>query len=309
MKTAILIYHLEWLLPESEIVLNDYVKLCKTQGTQVFKNYIEQCHNYKVDDGEPFPINCHIEISDNDEYSMYLQNWHTSYSIISKIMNFLALITKHPIDSYRVLMSNDGFKTSFLSTEIFCNHVLSDNIFYTQVLSQQIQKILSKFELYPKHDFTIHEENKLKMVNLFIKYLELHNNIKVFANALSCFFNAWRSYELEQSCINYTILLESLFSPSDRSNLSKAIAFNGANFLCTCINSKEQSQKVFKKFYSLRSNIVHGSIVTYEKLAIYTGVMHIVCGEILYKILTNTKYHSYSDSAKFKQNLLAECLS
>ena len=77
-------------------------------------------------------------------------------------------------------------------------------------------------------------------------------------NALDFFFYAWRSYYMPHVCMNLAIVLETLFSPAANTDISQRVAFHVCRF---CGNSEDERVALFtmiKKFYGLRSKIVHG---------------------------------------------------
>ena len=89
---------------------------------------------------------------------------------------------------------------------------------------------------------------------------------------------------MDQTCINLAIVLESLFSPTNQMELTHQISFNASQFLGDDKEEKRLLYKLFKRFYSLRSKIVHGNIPDHKELFVVTSVIFILCSEILKKI-------------------------
>jgi hypothetical protein len=106
-------------------------------------------------------------------------------------------------------------------------------------------------------------------------------------NALSYFFYSWRSYDLDHVCLNLAIVLESLFSPSSAQEISQQIAFNVSRFCEEDPAERQSVYKTVKRFYGLRSQIVHGGKAKYRDLVALTPEMFHLCAKLLKSIMSN----------------------
>jgi hypothetical protein len=308
MNAAILIYHFAWHLKEPELVINGSIKLCKSQGTRVYKHYLEQCKKYNIDDGEPFSTDFHIEINADgmDESFPY---WHTASSQISKICNLISILTSQPISFYRVLLSNDNFKSALPLADIYSNYDLQEHLHFTTNITPLIRDKLSSLDMLLNEKKGIDNDFVAKLMQCREFYFSSLKQSAPLSNALQYYFNAWRAYEEEQACINYAVVLESLFSPTGNTEINHRIAYNTAHFFDKRPEYRRKIYNTIKEFYNLRSKIVHGgSSPKWRDPLIYSGVMFVVSSKILETILLDAKYREIFSSPKMRYELIDKWL-
>jgi hypothetical protein len=130
--------------------------------------------------------------------------------------------------------------------------------------------------------------DKMKLLWLEIEnvYTNKSKNNRI-KQALNSFFYSWNNFSLEQMCLNLSIVLETLFSPTSNNELSHRIGYNYCYFISEDKTNREKNYKFFKNFYTIRSKIVHGSTVEYDTLCDVVPKMYISICKLLEKILTH----------------------
>ena len=101
--------------------------------------------------------------------------------------------------------------------------------------------------------------------------------------------------------MNLSVFLETLFSPEGDQELTHQIAYNFAWFGGNSDENRKEIYKLIKKFYNLRSKIVHGDIPNQDKLVELTPEIFLLCAECLKKILSSEELiQIFNDSFKRK---------
>lgn len=305
MKTAILIHCLGWTSQSSEVDLESGIKLCRSEGTKVEKLYHKLCKKNEVDQGEPFYFPTYILIDDSkhDELFPY---WGGPHSIVSMCCNLIAICISQPLSMCRLMSSKDNFRTSWITSTIYEANESSDII--------RARPKIENFKgdgsfSYQGGDFGDLDDMTIQKIRTAWKtFSEIQKFTKAdnhrIDNALNYFFYAWRSYHMEQVCLNLAIVLESLFSPSQAHELSHQITFNGAHFYGNEAKEKERTYNIIKKFYNLRSQIVHGGKAKDRDLFILTPEVFHLCSSILMKILSRYELAMCFSSEKARNELV-----
>ena len=305
MQTAILIHCLGWESQSTEVDLEAGLKLCRTEGTKVEKLYHKLCKRNEVDQGDPFYFPTHILIDDSMHDDLF-PYWGGPHSIVSICCNLISICISQPLSMCRLITSKDNFRTSWVTSTIYEASEDSDIIRARPKIENFKGNDLLPFQVESIGDLgdsTIHEIGKcLKTIS------EVQNSNKTdnhrIDNALNYFFYAWRSYHLEQVCLNLAIVLESLFSPSQAQELSHQIAFNTAHFIGNEAKDKEQVYKTIKQFYNLRSQIVHGGKAKERDLFLLTPEVFHLCAFILKKILSSDDLAMCFSSEKARSEIV-----
>lgn len=308
-ESAALVHLLDWNSASSSFVLSDGITLCRTKDSDVEKLYVELCKRDKINQGEPYTFPSHILLDDSAQKSIY--PYSSPYSIISRCCNIITICLSNPVGMCRIITSGDNFQT-----DLSPSHIL-----YEQ--HEEIQLLRA----YPKHiayhedgGFTIADEEFGAIKDGSLRDMKTcwqnHENLITapeldahrLDNALSYFFYAWRAYNIEHICLNLAIVLESLFSPSATNELSHQIAYNLSSF---CGGTKEQRQVIYdniKKFYRLRSSIVHGGRAKDNELCRTTPYVFHLCADILKRILLDYQLAQKICDEKQRKNLLDDWL-
>lgn len=296
MKLSIIL-DLTWKLKETEFLVDKGILFQNIGKSNVFslnKEYFKriECDDYTKKD------TTHIILNDSllDEAFPY---WHTPYSIISVICNILVICQRFPITSYSIISSKDNFKTIWTEPlMIHSEYKLYETLTMDSEAETKIKTMLSKInknfiETYSLRKTSMHN---VKLCYKNFKILNKNNRVR---NAFDFFFNAWHSHQLEHICINLSIVLESLFSPNDNRELIHQIAFNASHFVACSKDSRKNIYDIIKKFYNIRSRIVHGGQTKHNELAVMTSVVFIICSDIMKLLLLNTELlDKFSSSTK-----------
>jgi len=265
-QVAFLFHLFYWEDNREKIKLSDGVTLCKSEGSNVYKCYENLCANSNIHDGEPLGFEAFllIDIKKDDAPYFYSSVKLPDVSIARFCTLFSILSQGPPVLIYSIFSVNKfkdtwGFKTYFDDMGMF-DHFESDikkiNFGKLKLLWSEIEKI----------------------------YLDNKNNSRL-KQALNFFFYSWNNYSLEQMCLNLSIVLEILFSPDSYSELSHRMAYNFCHFIGRNKDEREYYYNFFKKFYTLRSKIVHGSSVKHDDLFDVVPKMFVYVCEILEEIL------------------------
>jgi len=260
MKSAVLMHLLLWETDDASFDMGDGVSLWNASGTRVEGLYHHLCETENLDQGEPFSFTSYVLMQDaaHDEIWLY---WGGPFSVISRVCNAIAVCTSIPLGMCRLLTTKDGFRTLWIPSDVI-------------------------YEMNPEHDFLAADPKDIQVSGdsisvsnvrfprlndvtladirtLWDTSKRLHSSSKLdphrVDNAMSYFFYAWRSYYMEHVCLNLSIVLEALFSPSSQHELAHQIAFNASRFLGKTSEERGEVYAVVKRFYAIRSRIVHGA--------------------------------------------------
>jgi hypothetical protein len=272
-QSAILVNLLQWDSESSLYKIDDNVAICQTESSEIERLYYELCKNDGIDQGDPLTFPSHILISDtsSDDY-----DWNNPTSAFSKCCNMITICLSNPIRMCRLITSGDDFQTS-----------LSPSI----IIYEDYEELQS---LRPRGDWGVLDDKILSEIKTCWQNYEVIINSRELnphrvENAFSYFFYAWRSHNLKHICLNLSIVLETLFSPSSSNELSHQIAFNLSRFLGENKEQRESAYNTIKIFYRLRSSIVHGGKTDINDLDnIFPDVFHL-CARILKSLLMDYK--------------------
>ncbi len=196
------------------------------------------------------------------------------FSIASRLCNITTICTQSHFGMARLIWSNDNYSSSNETYEIF-KYTEQDQ--QTDWHNQHPSPAIS-VEMLKK---CWESENELTL-NKYGFYKDGQ-----VTNALVFFFYAWRSYHIEEACIHLAIALESLFAPASTQELSHQISFNAAKF---CGQTSQESENIYtslKRFYKIRSQLVHGGQSDDYKIIEVINFAYPFTCKCLYKLLTN----------------------
>ena len=237
MKIAALIHLLDWCSEDEEYTLLPGLRILNLEPSPINDLYIKTCLNTGLDEGEPYNYQTAIEL-DFDILGFVGDDFFDPYSLGVRVINLLTIYYGTPLGMVRTIYSDDNYKTLKFTQQHFDYTAQIDLLIeYHNCFSNSCAETISTIL-----------KNTLSVWNK-----ELANSRII--NALTYFFYSWNIHYLEQTAINISIALECLFSPSGNSELTHQIALNIANFKSY---KKEETYKQFKKFYTVRSKIVHG---------------------------------------------------
>ncbi len=252
MKISGLLHLLNWYSDEIEFELTPGLKILNLQGTDLLKLYIDECLKKDLDYGEPFEYQTALEI-DTNKIESWGDDFIDPYSQGSRMLNLLTIYFGSPLGMVRIIHSTDEYKTLHFTRE-------------SQLYTAQIDFLITYHHGIRKSDI---EEIKKMARNTSLLWDSEKASSRII-NGLTYYFYSWNIHYLEQSAINLAIALECLFSPFSNNELSHQISFNVANFLSRKRKEKENIYKQFKKFYSIRSKIVHGELIHNKDIDVIT---------------------------------------
>lgn len=286
MKSALLVHLLLWESKEESFGLGDGISLWNVDGTQVESLYLQLCESDNLDQGEPFSYTSFI-LMQGEAHDETWPYWGGPFSVISQVCNAIVICTSTPLGMCRLLTTKDDFRTLWTPSDVIYEmnpghdflaaapsdfHLTGDSISVSNVRFPRL------------NDATLEE-----IRSLWDTSKRLHSSSEIdthrISNAIGYFFYAWRSYYLEHICLNLSIALESLFSPSSQHELAHQISFNVSRFLCDSRVEREEIYGIIKRFYGIRSRIVHGSKVSDNALYVLVPTVFHLCSRILKKIL------------------------
>lgn len=265
LSIAGLLHIFGWSGEKSKIILEDGLTIKYAPDSNIISFYNTLCYDNGIDDGEPF--NYEVYILSEKDFKDFDFAFGTPFSIIDYVANIIAVNIFQPIGMCRVIISKDNFKTLHSTSIIFSYGVQSEALFID--------------------DYKITDDVKLCISKCYknLKEIGQKQNLRRLRNSLDYFYYAWRSPFLEQTNINLAISLESLFSPASNSELSHQISFNIAKFLSNKHDEQVALYDSIKKFYSVRSKIVHGASPNDEVFWDNTIEIFHLTAKILRKIL------------------------
>jgi hypothetical protein len=132
--------------------------------------------------------------------------------------------------------------------------------------------------------FLTFEENKIDEINIFVeKYFENYLEIKYLKSSIQNYLNAFDSNYFHFSFIAFCICLESI--TVGKAELNYRIA---RNIAVICGKDRESSHLIFKnikKIYNLRSEIVHGTEFSDDKVSDYLYYLELICSKLITELL------------------------
>jgi hypothetical protein len=248
LKFAILIHILDWDFNETEYIIDNGISLIHIRDHPIEKLYHSLFKEKGIDDEEPFMFNTALVLYDetNEDHSFYPSA--SPQSLSSIFLNLLTILNGASIGICRVIGSKDNFDTSWGTYELY--DALTENVY--ELTEVRIE--LNKQNLELVHRIW----NNLKIV-----WASGHSRID---NALTFYYLSWNTHTFEQTAISLSIVIETLFSPDSNTELSHQIAFNLAKFMGETKADRNEKYGLIKKYYSIRSKLVHGDSIKNAEL-------------------------------------------
>lgn len=203
-----LLHGIEWKYPEAtEFLLSEGIKLCKFKGSYAENIYFKLCNENGLDDGDGFEYETYISIGLRSDPE-HLPHEQGPDSTISRICNVIAITINGPISWYRLIGVTKNLNFSGYTYDIGFSNT-----------AEQFDN--------QRGNLTIESLDLIKRLWISDRMLRENyiSNSRII-NSLDYYFYAWRAWNLDQTCINLAIVLETLFSPSSNAELSHRIAYN-----------------------------------------------------------------------------------
>jgi hypothetical protein len=286
MESAVLMHLVLWESDAPSFDLGGGVSLWNASGTEVEALYQHLCKSENLDQGEPFSFTSYILMQDraHDETWLY---WAGPYSVISRLCNAIVVCTSIPLGMCRLLVTKDGFRTLCSPSEVIyeinpgCEFLAADP---RTIKVSRGSSSLSTVR-YPR----LNNATLANIKTIWDTSKSLHSSDGLdphrIRNAMGYFFYAWRSYYMEHVCLNLAIVLESLFSPSSQHELMHQIAFNVSRYIGKTTEERREVYAVIKRFYTIRSQVVHGAKAKDTDLYRLVPRVFNLCADILKGIL------------------------
>jgi hypothetical protein len=240
------------------------------ESSNIEKLYLELCEKNNIDDGDGFEYEVYAIFESFDEGEVFW-DFGSPYNVLDRFSNIVALISGQPIGMCRVMLSLDGQKSIFNTERIYS----SNEFIYNDLI-----------DVWPEiSDIDLNSISRC--YNNAKCYYDKEGMNGRIVNALSYYYYAWRSQSLEQICINIAIVLEILFSPHSNSEINHQIAYNVSRFMGSNNEERKVIYESVKKFYAVRSAIIHGGIPKYEKIKDTIIKGYVIVTNILRKIMTD----------------------
>lgn len=273
-QIAILIFTADWNYKYDRVKVGNGIEIGNSVGSKILDLYTNLVANQKIkEDSEVFHHGAYILIDSIKRNDAWLA-FDDPYSVINRFINLLAIVFSTPINFSRVLISKDGFKSAY-DTDLIHNQGTQ-----TDMLIRDIDRILF-------------DSRSISQIRKCWPNVELSWNsnkaIGRVTNSLTYFFYSWRSPYFDPICINLAIVLENLFSPESTTEVTHQLSFNIAHFYGKNSQERKDLFYLFKKFYGIRSKIIHGGLPKEDKLIETTSTVFHYTAAILKYILSNSE--------------------
>lgn len=228
-----------------------------------------------IDDGEPLEYGAYALLTP-DEDERYLLDFVDSYSLAERFSNALVVTSAYPLTWSRVIWSLDDFRSAQGTAEI---HFAG---YQTDFLER------GSFEITPVSLSVL--RSVWGTMDRLWKEGKTGGRINT---ALQYFYLAWRAHYIDQICLHLAVAMEVLFAPHSQSETTHQLAFNLARFHGSDRADRERIYRLTKKFYGIRSSIVHGGLPDDGAVAEVTPEMFHLLADVLRRILVT---HGLADT-------------
>lgn len=282
-ESIIFIHNLSWKAKAKEQKFLNGLKLCKVEeNSHVMQLYIDECINRGFDLGEPQDYSTMIHVSSDsgippyDNHPMYHHN---------NLINLLALYFKTPIGSAVCIELDDSLTKVLGTVELFhYSGSKSDYLHFGEVDDRSLE------------DLAIIDRN----INEIWKTRKYEGRI---ANALIFFHESWNFYYPEKTFINLSIMCEILFAPHSQSETTHQIAYNFSSFYGKNKEEKISVYKSIKKYYGVRSKIVHGDSMGDNDYSYVTEMFNLVASCFVKILLDQELIRIFNEDSKRRKYL------
>jgi hypothetical protein len=288
LKFAILIHILGWDYHENSFTIDKDISFIALKDSMIEKLYHNLCTEKELDYGQPYVFNTALMIQDfEDDHSTFPSA--SPQSLSSIFLNLLTIINGASIGHCRIISSKDDFISSWATYELY--DPISEGIYNLNDIHIKMNE---------QSLFLI----KKMWRNLKTTYSMKNNRID---NALTFYYFSWHSHSLEQTAISLSIVIEALFSPDSNTELSHQIAFNIAKFMEIKKEERMEKYKFIKKYYSIRSKLVHGETINNAEFESIPAFFEFI-SKVLLKILTDPQLTLLFNDNILRKNYLKEKL-
>lgn len=310
MKIAVL-SHLVWDAGDNPVELEQGVSVCPLRESKVQS----LCKQISREDEDYYSFGtaddlAYIMISEdvNDELFPYFNSPH---SILSEIRNLLTILTFVPFSPCMVLTSKDEFESVWVKAPVGDFNDITEllNAGLDGVSHNNHEGSVNLVIVRSRHGvFTSDVASMFTKCHSILSKLSSDkglDNHRVY-NAFCYFFYSWNAHSIEHLCINLSVVIESLFSPASQQEVSHQTSFNFSRFMGGDRNEMFAHYDLLKKFYGLRSKIVHGGKVDSGELYLIVPRVFFLCLDAMLKILSNEVVAAAFSSSKNRDRMFKE---
>jgi hypothetical protein len=310
MEATVLIHLPQWESSRDFVELEKGITLCRTEGTETERLYKELCETRYVDDGDPFNYGAHVHFSESIGLGR-IGEWSGPFSAVSQACNLIAICSASPLGMCRLILRATDHDQPWIHTEIIYDHSPGVDVLQTHPASVKSGSdgnvLAGGGRSSPLNDTVLDRIAQCWGVYTELDRIGSDADHRV-QNALSYFFYSWNSYYLDHVCLNLAIVLESLFAPPSPQEVSHQIAFNVSRFYGASRSQREELYKTVKRFYSIRSQIIHGGMPEEGNLSSITPQVFRLCAGILQRIVGDRDNALRFSSAEKRKKLISEWL-
>ena len=271
-QPALLIHCVGWEIEDPEFRISPHIQLKRFSGTPVAEHYQRLCYQGGVDDGDPNTYDFFVEVSPKSAAD-FLLNFGDPFSTADFFTNLIAVFITEPISLSRVMWSTDEFATIEGTHELFVSIGQSEFLSRFTTDGPDLDSDTASRLAKAWHHLVTDSDTRIGQARL--------------PNALVFFYYAWRSYYIEQACLNLAVALEILFAPHYHAETNHQIAFNASRFMGDSPEERETIYSSIRKFYNARSSVVHGGVPSDDNLIDITAETFHRVSAVFRKILTD----------------------
>jgi hypothetical protein len=281
---------LEWEYERKEFIIEDDIKFVDLDGHPAQALYFLLCATAGLETGGPYIFKSAL-ILDDFKSDHFIFPSASPASISSTIMNLLTMIHGGTLGHCRVISSDDDFRTCWGTYELY--DALSEGVYDLQVGRKKL------------------DLDNLNLVQTICTNLKANAETNTkharISNALNYFYLAWHVHTFEQTVIGLSIVIEILFAPHSNTELSHQVSYNIAKFISKTKNERHEKYKMVKKYYAIRSKIVHGELINndeYDSIPVFFQFI----SSILIKILSDSNLIVLFNDNKLRKQYLDDLL-
>lgn len=288
-QLALLIHCVGWEIEEPEFRISPHIQLKRLSGTRVAEHYQRLCYQDGLDDGDPYTYDFFVEISPKNADD-FLLNFGDPFSAADFFTNLIAVFISGPISMSRVMWSTDEFATIRGTHELF--------------VSTGQSEFLSRFTTGGPYLDSDTASRLAKAWHRLVTDSDTRIGQARLPNALVFFYYAWRSYYIEQTCLNLAVALEILFAPHYHAETNHQIAFNASRFMGDSPEERKTIYSSIRTFYNARSSVVHGGVPEDDKLINITAETFHRVSAVFRKILSDDSLSATFESDALRKEFL-----
>ncbi|GAC1384174.1 MAG: hypothetical protein NVSMB45_12070 [Ginsengibacter sp.] len=275
MQTAILIHNISWAHSSNSVEISKGLTFININNHQVEKLYYHICEKDKIDESSPYDYHIALiidhDIIENVSAFPHHSDFpsHSEYALSTSALNILTILKKGILGFCRVITSSDNFQTCNLTFRLYetatdyIDELTAEHGNFENETARNFRTIWNNLQLFPSGT----RKSRIE-------------------NALNFFYFSWQTLSLEQTGICLSIVLETLFTPNSNNELTHQISYNIANFFENKKSAKIERYRYIKKYYSIRSKLVHGESINDNELLSIKEYFKFVCDLIL-KIISD----------------------